>query len=444
MLTSMTTPRFPDRFTPEVRLPRWQRVRVEGLTFFQSVLHAGSYIRKSVWKKHSAPPEELGYFAVQRRWLSRVWGPPSPPAPGVARLALVGDLMWIRDGWDSFLDPGLLAYLNGHDAVIGNLETPISPRFPVPRLLPDYFTYNSHPDLVRSFRRPRGGSTFAVLSLANNHALDRGEVGARDTQELLDELGIGHSGVRFRRDQRPYTLFEVNGLRVGFYATAWGLNFGGSHPRVLVNCLPREAFGGQAQIDLPEIRRVLADMAADRCDVRIVAPHWGYEFEYYPDPAVMRVGHEIVRAGADLVVGTHPHVPQPLEILFVNGYETTASSEDWPLPEPALLAAAGPPRKALIAYSLGNFASTMFTFACKVGWVLSLELRRDPRTRRVDWTLCGSAFVVNVPRLGRDRTRRLLLLEDYRRQMGGSGDLPPDQERYLAFLHRHLLGGGGP
>jgi poly-gamma-glutamate synthesis protein (capsule biosynthesis protein) len=432
--------RFPYRFTPEVRLPRWQQLRVEGLSFFQSVLNAGSYIRKSVWKKHTAPAEELRYFAAQRQLLRHLWRQRPDPGGGSVRLGLVGDIMWIRDGWDSFLDGGLLDHLNRHDAVLGNLESPISPRFKVPSLLPDYFTYNSHPDLVRSFRRPGGGNTFAALSLANNHALDRGEVGARDTQELLGELGIRHSGVLFHRGQRPYTLFEVNGLRVGFYAASWGINFGGSAPNVFMNSLPPEVFAGDTVIDLPEIRRVLADMAADRCDLRVVAPHWGYEFEYYPDPAVMRVGHAIVRAGADLVLGTHPHVQQPLEVLFVNGYERRLPEAVRPLADHATLEAAGPPRKALIAYSLGNFASTMFTFACKVGWVLSLSVYRDPTTRRTDWGLAGSAFVVNVPRFGHDRTRRLLLADDYRRLARERGGLPAAEEQYLAFLNRHLLG----
>lgn len=433
--------RFPHHFTPEDKLPHWQRLRVETLPFKETVLNTVSYFRKSIYKKHTAPAEELRYFAGQRQIFRQLMR--QPVAEVVARVALVGDIMWLRDGWDSFLDRAVLDHLNSHDVVLGNLESVVSKRFRVPSLFPDYLTYNSHQNLVRSFRRPDGRSTFSALSLSNNHALDRGELGARDTQDLLGELGVPHSGVSFHPDARPYAVFEVNGIRFGFYAAAWGLNsFVAPDPKVRMNALPPGVFDPRTPIDLPEVRRVLADMAADGCHFRVVALHWGYEFEYYPDPAVMRVGHEVVRAGADVVLGTHPHVQQPVETLFVNGYEETQ-------PEPvrslaaatgATLTAEGPPRKAFVAYSIGNFATTMFTFACKVGWILGLRVFRNPDTGRTDWLPESSEFVMNVPRFGKSRDRRLMMLDDYRRQAAESGGVPAKEANHFAFLDRHLHG----
>ncbi|MFO0821744.1 MAG: CapA family protein [Gemmataceae bacterium] len=433
--------RFPDHFTPEKHLPAWQQLRVENLPFRDAVLNTLSYIRKSIHKKYSTHDEGLRHFAEQRQIFRHLLEQPAPV--GSTRLGLVGDIMWLRDGWDSFLDRGVLDYLNAHETVLGNLESVVSRRFKVPSLFPDYFTYNSHPNLVRAFRRPDGRSTFSALSLANNHALDRGELGARDTQELLGELSIPHSGISFVKDERPYTLFEVNGIRIGFHAMAWGLNsFVPPDPRVRMNSLPPGVFDFGSQIDLAEIRRVLADMTADGCHFRVIAVHWGYEFEYYPCPGVMRVGREIVRAGADVVLGTHPHVQQPCETLFLNGAEDQ-------LPEPtrevarmsSTLTADGPPRKALIAYSMGNLATTMFTFECKIGWILSLRLFRDG-AGRIDWKPDASAFVVNVPRFGRGRDRRLLMLDDYRRQTETETHrrVPRWEEDYFSFLGEHILG----
>jgi Bacterial capsule synthesis protein PGA_cap len=433
---------FPNTFTPETRLPSWQRLRVEALSFREAVLNFISYFRKSIYKKASAPSEELQHFAAQRQIFQHLMQ--QPAVAGATRVAILGDIMWLRDGWDAFLDQGVLDYLNAHDVVLGNLESVISPRFKVPSFFPDYLTYNSHPSLVRSFRRPAGRSTFSALSLSNNHALDRGELGARDTQELLGELHIPHSGVAFQRDERPYAIFEANGLKFGFYAAAWGLNsFVAPNPNVHMNALPGGVFEPTSRVELPEVRRVLADMKADGCDFRVVALHWGYEFEYYPCPGVMRVGHEVVRAGADLVLGTHPHVQQPCETLFVNGAEEQLPEGMRPLAEGSTMQAEGPPRKALIAYSLGNFATTMFTFACKIGWVLSLDVFRNARTGQADWNLDASAFVVNVPRFGRRRERRLLMLEDYRRSRAEQGGLPAKEAAHLAFLERHLLGNAG-
>src|SRR5207253_5434614 len=65
------------------------------------------------------------------------------------------------------ISPPVLQYLNGHEVVLGNLESVISRRFPVPHVLPDYFTYNSDPALLTSFRRPDGRSTFTALGTAN-------------------------------------------------------------------------------------------------------------------------------------------------------------------------------------------------------------------------------------------------------------------------------------
>lgn len=436
--------RFPHRFTPEPRLANWQRLRVEHLSFRDAVLNTVSYFRKSIYKKHSAPHETLRHFAAQRqifRHLMVAQGREPLVGPAVARVALVGDLMWLRDGWDAFLDPGVLDHLNAHDVVLGNLESVISPRFKVPSLLPDYLTYNSHPNLVKAFRRPDGRSTFSALSLSNNHALDRGEVGARDTQDLLGDLGVPHSGVVFDRGARPYTVFEANGVRFGFHAAAWGLNsFVAADPNVHMHALPPGVFHPDAPLDLPELRRALADMAADGCDFRVVALHWGYEFEYYPDPRVMQVAREVVRAGADVVLGTHPHVQQPCEVLFVNGDEDRLPDPLRDLASDATLSADGPPRTGLVAYSMGNFATTMFTFACKIGWVLGLRVFRDPATGRTRWNPESSEFVVNVPRFGKERERRLLMLDDYRRLAAEDGGVPAKEEAHFAFLRRHLLG----
>jgi poly-gamma-glutamate synthesis protein (capsule biosynthesis protein) len=430
--------RFPHRFTPEARLPRWQQLRVEKLPFIDAVLNSVSYFRKSIYKKHSAPPEELHHFARQRQLLRHLSH--ESPKAREASLALVGDIMWLRDGWDAFLDRGVLDHLNAHDVVLGNLESPVSPRFKVPSFFPDYLTYNSHPNLVKAFRRPSGESTFSALSLSNNHALDRGVEGARDTQDLLNDLAIPHSGVRFSKEDRPYAVFEANGIRFGFHAAAWGLNsFVAPDPTVHMNALPAGVFEPENPVNLPEIRRVLADMAADRCDFRVVALHWGYEFEYYPDPGVMRVGHEVVRAGADLVLGTHPHVQQPVETLFVNGYEERLPHEARELAADSTMRGEGPARKAMIAYSMGNFATTMFTFACKVGWVLSLKVFKDA-AGHTDWSPAGSEFVVNVPRFGRGRDRRLLLLDDYRKHRLENGGVPEKEEKLFGLLRKHILG----
>ncbi|MFO0930852.1 MAG: CapA family protein [Gemmataceae bacterium] len=159
---------------------------------------------------------------------------------------------------------------------------------------------------------------------------------------------------------------------------------------------------GRHPVDLARVTAALADMTAAGVDLRIVHLHWGYEFEFYPCPELMKVGRAVVRAGADVLFGTHPHVVQPMEVCFLNGYETRYGG-DLPGTGCRMTDAAGVPRKALIAYSLGNFATTMYFRHCRTGLALSLHLDRDPHTGRGDWHAPEAQLVTN---LHRDPTTR--------------------------------------
>jgi poly-gamma-glutamate capsule biosynthesis protein CapA/YwtB (metallophosphatase superfamily) len=445
----MTSPRPPEHFpyvwTPERDLPSFLHVRAEGLPLREAIWSGLGYLRKYARGKWTAPPEEVRYFDEQRRLLRRL---AAGPEEGV-RLALVGDLMWLRDNWGTFLSPEVLAHLNAHDAVVGNLETPISARFRVPGLLPDYFTYNSDPRLVTSFRRPGGASTFSALATANNHCLDRGDAGLADTLAFLEGLGIPHAGVRRRADDRSWVSFEAGGLRFGFYAACWGLNNPAAvrssafHIEVLDGLAPRV----RPPLDLGRVRAALDEMAAAGVDFRIVGLHWGHEFELYPAPELVQVGREVIRAGADVVAGSHSHVVGPLEVCFVNGYEERYRRQG--LDSPAMQGPTGAlvrdgtgvPRKALVAYSLGNFATAMYTLHCRVGLILSLRLARDAETGRIDWHRPEPQLVYNAHRDPVTRRRCLALVETYLRDRERRGDDAPALRRMAEWLRRHLLGG---
>jgi poly-gamma-glutamate synthesis protein (capsule biosynthesis protein) len=361
---------------------------------------------------------------------------------------MVGDLMWLRDSWGTFLSPDVLAYLNGHEVVLGNLESPISSHFRVPSLWPDYFSYNSDPRLITSFRRPDGTSTFTALATANNHCLDRGDVGLGDTLAWLDSQHILHSGVRPAATDRPWVAFEAGGVRFGFYAACWGLNnpeairTSAFHIEVLQGLVPKV----RLPVDLSRIRGVLAEMASERIDFRIICLHWGHEFEFYPCPLLMQVGREIIRAGADVVMGSHPHVIQPVEVCLVNGYQKQLRQAGWDLP--ALDARtgclledhSGVPRKGLIVYSLGNFATAMYTLHCRTGLVLGLHLLRDAATSRVDWHRPEVQLVFNVRRDHATGQRRLKLMDRYLRECDRRGDRAAKLRSLVRYLERHLLG----
>jgi hypothetical protein len=191
----------------------------------------------------------------------------------------------------------------------------------------------------------------------------------------------------------------------------------------------------------------LADMAAAGVDFRIISLHWGHEFEFYPTPDLMQVGREIVRLGADLIVGTHPHVVQPLEVCFVNGYEVRLRQQGLDLPALGgrtgclLRDGTSVPRKALIVYSLGNFVTAMYTRHCRTGLILSLQLRRDAHGR-VDWHQPRMQLVYNA-RLNLLRgQRRLMMLEHFLLHCERLGVRVEKMKALSEWLHRHLVGTG--
>jgi poly-gamma-glutamate synthesis protein (capsule biosynthesis protein) len=437
----MTRDCFPYIHSGEPKLPRYLRVRAEGRSRRENFWSGLSYLRKYRTGKMSAPPEEVRYFDHQRELLCLLRSHEAPSPGQSVRLAMVGDLMWIRRDWDAFLSPEVLDHLNSFDAVLGNLETVISRRFKVPFILPDYFSYNSHPSLVTSFRRPGGGSTFSALATCNNHTLDRGDPGLVDTLDFLDEQGIRHSGVRRHKDERPYTILNVGGIRVGFHAACWGLNNPASTSQLHIEVLTGLAPTVRHPVDLGAIRRALADMTAEGVEFKVVSMHWGYEFEFYPCPDLMQVGREIIRAGADVIMGTHPHVVQPLEICLVNGYEQRHQAAGLSALERTsgclIEDHTGMPRKGLIAYSLGNFTTAMYSAQYEIGLVLGLTLQRDAATGRIDWHLPDMRFVYNTRSHPAEQGRRLVMLDTYLRKHA----LRNKQLRATAeFVHAHMLG----
>jgi hypothetical protein len=442
----MTAPsHFPYCHSGEPDLPGYLGVRAEGLPLRQALWNGLGYLRKWANPKLGAPIEEIRYFEHQRQLLRHLAVADAPSGP---RLALVGDLMWLRNGWKQFLSDGVREYLNAHAIVLGNLESPISPRFGVPWLWPDYFTYNSAPELITSFTRPDGRNTFSALSTANNHCQDRGDDGLGDTLAFLDSLAISHAGVRPRALDQPYITLRAGDFTIGFYAACWGLNNPDQinqsqwHIEVLPGLVPHVTH----PVDLGRVRRALEGMTADGVDFKIVYLHWGYEFEFYPCPNLMQVGRAIVQAGADLVAGSHPHVPQPLEVCLVNGYEARLRSPGSDLaalkPQSGCLLedGTGVPRKALIAYSLGNFVTAMYTLHCQTGVILSLTLARDADTGRLDWHHPEIQLAYNVQRDRAARHRRLVLLESYLRERERVGDRCRGLRQLAQILYYHVLG----
>jgi poly-gamma-glutamate synthesis protein (capsule biosynthesis protein) len=398
----------------------YKNTRIEGLSQWDSFLSGISYLRKYNQKKLTTTDSLAAYFRNQI--IAQEYYQEIRPDSTILSIGAVGDLMWIKSDWDHFLSPEVKSVLETQDVVFGNLETPIDTCTDVPGFWPDYLTYNSAPGLVRSFySEKKHKNIFSAFSIANNHCFDRKEAGLARTIQFLDKEGIKCAGIVHEgSSSKKYTLIEEKGIRIGFYAACWGVNDPEEmkKSKIKVNIIPGIAPLEPKKINTRALREVLLEMEDDSIDFKVLSLHWGYEYELYPDPEIMKLAHQLVIFGADLIIGSHPHMVQPNEICYVNNYsdpllhhiETTGLLKSNHLTDGKSL-----PRKSLIMYSLGNFTTNMFTELCKTGAIQTIILRKNSETNKIDWYYRGIDYVYNQHNIPVPGSRKLNLTNSTRK-----------------------------
>ena len=220
------------------------------------------------------------------------------------------------------------------DIAFANLECAVSLRgSPQPKK----FVFRGRPSAVRAMSR-RGG--IDVVSLANNHAGDYGDTALLDTLRHLRDAGIASfgAGASEQLAYRPRVIRRL-GLRVAFVGFSTILPF---EFRALGQN-PGTAWGFPARV------RGAVRRARRRADIVVAAFHWGTELATHESAAQRALARVALRAGATAVIGSHPHVLQPIRRL---------------------------PRRRLVAYSLGNFVFSASSPVTARTGILELSLAR--------------------------------------------------------------------
>jgi hypothetical protein len=347
---------FPYVYTPQDDLLPYEEVRWETEDWdpTSDFTEAGQYLVKAANHRKSAPDEELAHYDTMRDAI--------PPLGSGIRLTFTGDTMWVGKNWDQYLTPA--ASLQDGDLRVGNLETPVSPDDPTELDELPLYAFNAPVDIL-------AGLPMDVLQLANNHMLDVGNSGLEATVSQVEAHGFQHTGV----DAPP--IVTVEGHRVALLTYTWGVNRRDTPTTHDIHIVP---FGHlDEDIDLSGISADIAAARADGADTVITLVHWGYEYEYYPDPHFLVLGREIVALGADVIVGTGPHVVQPPEWCHVN-----PADGDPGVGACIVRTDDGVPREAAILYSLGNFGTLMPTLPCEVGIVATVSV--DGAPTGLGWT----------------------------------------------------------
>ncbi|OGF50954.1 MAG: hypothetical protein A2231_06490 [Candidatus Firestonebacteria bacterium RIFOXYA2_FULL_40_8] len=208
----------------------------------------------------------------------------------------------------------MLPFLKNSDLLFGNMESVLIPKsYPKRKLDPHGLVSTLDGEKVSALLKQTG---FDFLNMAANHVVDAGRVGMDYTKKCLEKAGIvtggtGHS----QKEARKLKVIEKNGITFGFLCYCEDSNYSLGHTEA-----------GPAFYD---VETILQDVKKNKKKVDILVISVHADLEFMPVPSVPRRDNfrKIARAGADIILAHHPHVPQGIET--VNG--------------------------CLIAYSLGNF-----------------------------------------------------------------------------------------
>jgi hypothetical protein len=220
----------------------------------------------------------------------------------------------------ALIDESVLSRLRAADLAFANLETPLAAQ-----------EYNARKPFVfnapKDFAHALAWMGFDVLSVANNHSYDQSRKGVTDTLRALQSTQIKAVGAGLSRAQAlEGVLIETQGLRIGWIAFSAFFN---SEPR---RDQPKRAWVARLK-DRKLALRAVRELRK-RSDILVVSVHWGQEYQSTPERRQKKWAQAFADAGADLILGHHPHVLQPLK--WIQSSRGT---------------------KTLVAYSLGNFLS---------------------------------------------------------------------------------------
>ncbi len=232
-------------------------------------------------------------------------------------------------------------YLENSDFVFGNLETVTAGKS---RGFSTYPLFNSPDEYITALKN----AGFNLITTANNHALDQGKYGIIRTIEILDKNNINYTGTfESVRDRDSIRIFNIKGIKAAFLAYTYGTN--GIHipenNSYLINLI---------NIDL--VRRDIAKARKDGAEIVLVYYHFGYQYDKKPNDFQKEIVNQTINAGADIIIGGHPHVLQPVEYFNARGTNL---------------------HTGFVAYSMGNFFTNQRDRYTDAGMILNITISKN-------------------------------------------------------------------
>ncbi|MBD2578115.1 CapA family protein [Oscillatoria sp. FACHB-1406] len=191
---------------------------------------------------------------------------------------------------------------------------------------------------------------FNILTTANNHALDKGEIGVLNTIKNIRSRGVASTGTA-SSPQEAQKILIVTKNQISMAILAYSFSTNGIP-------IPQ---GKNYLVSLIDKAKILKDIARAKqqgADVVAIALHFGEEYQRHPTDEQKQLVKTLIQGGADIILGSHPHVVQPYQILNVVGRD-------------------GKPRKGVVIYSMGNFIAYQLGHYKDLGVIFKVKLRKQ-------------------------------------------------------------------
>ena len=265
-------------------------------------------------------------------------------------------------------------YTGKADYAVANLETTLCGT-------DKGFAYSGNPkfncpDALVDSARDAG---FDMLLTANNHSMDTTIVGYKRTLVVVREKGLATLGTYLTADEQKWTMLDINGIKIGVMCFCYSDGFApNGNPVLNYNEVPEPGLLSYFTYDkLPEfyaqVQTYLDEMKAAGVEATLVYMHWGEEYKLSANKDQQAMAQKLCDMGVDAIVGSHPHVLEPVDLL--------QSTTD-------------PGHATVVLYSLGNAVSnqrkeemtTLTTGETEDGALFSVTFAKYP-----DGTVCLDA-----------------------------------------------------
>ena len=276
------------------------------------------------------------------------------PTDTTFTMAAIGDIMChntqYNDAYNkdtgaydfSYVFDDISLYTKTADICVGNLETTFAGEDVG---YSSYPTFNT-PDSLAYELKDIGVDVF---STAGNHALDKGFNGLSRTIDVLNDADIAHTGT-YKTEEEQNTILTkyVKGIKIAFVNFTYGTN-GIKIPSGKEFCVNL--------IDNDLITKQLDLAKSQNPDIIVACMHWGNEYKTTPNDTQKELSTFLFQNGVDIILGTHPHVLEPME-------KQTVTLED------------GTTKDGFVIYSLGNFISGQTAENTKTSIILDLTITK--------------------------------------------------------------------